>query len=168
MFPGYPEHCNVEGTLSQYSRNIACRLDNACLHCNLPWRSTRQFVLEPSLVRFVFLANISGRMHLYLHSYYKEFPQTNYHFVIEVAFGCLMFVYFLFFFQYLLQRLSICLIWQIVPGKKIQLFSLKNFFTEIQVALITDTEIQLKMPKLNHHIESKYRFTFIISLMVKP
>ena len=26
MFPGCPEHCNVEGTLSEYSRNIACRL----------------------------------------------------------------------------------------------------------------------------------------------
>ena len=23
MFPGCPEHCNVEGTLSEYSRNIA-------------------------------------------------------------------------------------------------------------------------------------------------
>ena len=26
MFPGYPENCNVEGTLSKYSWNIACRL----------------------------------------------------------------------------------------------------------------------------------------------
>ena len=26
MFPGCPEHCNVEGTLSEYSRNIPCRL----------------------------------------------------------------------------------------------------------------------------------------------
>ena len=26
MFPGCPEHCNVEGTLSEYSWNIACRL----------------------------------------------------------------------------------------------------------------------------------------------
>ena len=26
MFPGCPEHCNAEGTLSEYSRNIACRL----------------------------------------------------------------------------------------------------------------------------------------------
>ena len=23
MFPGCPEHCNIEGTLSEYSRNIA-------------------------------------------------------------------------------------------------------------------------------------------------
>ena len=26
MFPGCPEHCNAEETLSEYSRNIACRL----------------------------------------------------------------------------------------------------------------------------------------------
>ena len=26
MFPGCPEHCNVEGTLSEYSRNIVFRL----------------------------------------------------------------------------------------------------------------------------------------------
>ena len=26
MFPGCPEHCNVEGGLSKYFRNIACRL----------------------------------------------------------------------------------------------------------------------------------------------
>ena len=26
MVPGCPEHCNVEGTLGEYSRNIACQL----------------------------------------------------------------------------------------------------------------------------------------------
>ena len=26
MFPGCPEHCNAEETLSEYSRNTACRL----------------------------------------------------------------------------------------------------------------------------------------------
>ena len=26
MFRGCREHCNTEGTLSEYSRNIACRL----------------------------------------------------------------------------------------------------------------------------------------------
>ena len=30
MFPGCPEHCNTEGTLSEYSQNIACLLGNAC------------------------------------------------------------------------------------------------------------------------------------------
>ena len=28
MYPGSPEHCNAEGTISEYSRNIACRLGN--------------------------------------------------------------------------------------------------------------------------------------------
>ena len=28
MFPGCPKHCNAEGTLSEYSRNIACLLGN--------------------------------------------------------------------------------------------------------------------------------------------
>ena len=28
MFLRCPEHCDTEGTLSKYSRNIACRLDN--------------------------------------------------------------------------------------------------------------------------------------------
>ena len=27
MFPGCPEYCNAEGTLSEYSRNTACPLD---------------------------------------------------------------------------------------------------------------------------------------------
>ena len=27
MFPGCRERCNVNGTLSEYSRNIACRLN---------------------------------------------------------------------------------------------------------------------------------------------
>ena len=26
MFPECPEHCNAEGTLSEYSCNVACRL----------------------------------------------------------------------------------------------------------------------------------------------
>ena len=26
MFPGCPEHYNAEGTLSKYSRNVACQL----------------------------------------------------------------------------------------------------------------------------------------------
>ena len=26
MFPGFPEHCNAGATLSENSRNIACRL----------------------------------------------------------------------------------------------------------------------------------------------
>ena len=30
MFPGCPEHDNTQGTLSEYSRNIACRPGNAC------------------------------------------------------------------------------------------------------------------------------------------
>ena len=30
MFPGCPEHCNAEGTLCKYSRNIACRLGCEC------------------------------------------------------------------------------------------------------------------------------------------
>ena len=29
MFPGCPEHCNAEGTLSDYSWNIACLLGTA-------------------------------------------------------------------------------------------------------------------------------------------
>ena len=28
MFPGCPEHCNGEGTLSEYSRNTACQMGN--------------------------------------------------------------------------------------------------------------------------------------------
>ena len=33
MFPRCPEHCNAEGTLSEYFRNIACRLgySNNCI-----------------------------------------------------------------------------------------------------------------------------------------
>ena len=30
MFPGCPEHCNAEGTHSEYSQNIACRLGSIC------------------------------------------------------------------------------------------------------------------------------------------
>ena len=34
MFPGWPEHCNDEGTLSEYSRNIVCWL--GCTDIGIP------------------------------------------------------------------------------------------------------------------------------------
>ena len=35
MFPGCPEHCNAEGTLNEYSWNIACRLGSNILLENI-------------------------------------------------------------------------------------------------------------------------------------
>ena len=32
MFPGCPEHCNAERTLSEYSPNIACRLGHMYIY----------------------------------------------------------------------------------------------------------------------------------------
>ena len=51
MFAGCPEHFNAEGTLSEYPRNIACRLGANCSPClPLPGKSNQIFSLSSSSV----------------------------------------------------------------------------------------------------------------------
>ena len=51
MFAGCPEHCNAEGTLSQYSRNIACRVGtNFSPSLPLSGKSNQIFSLSSSSV----------------------------------------------------------------------------------------------------------------------
>ena len=72
MFPGCPEHCNAEGTHSECSRNIACRLD-----CFLFYYEILNFLITYLILLFDFTSLFFQNNSLRLKDTHKEKAPSN-------------------------------------------------------------------------------------------
>ena len=57
MFPGCPDHCNAERTLSKYSRNIACRRGDIFKESTKPEGSAKKEKKALTLKNSIMLLN---------------------------------------------------------------------------------------------------------------